>query len=84
MHLGNILLILLPKQVGTLSVQLDEAGVSLLALKMTEETPPKLTSSPGNSSRDLFIPKRWRSLNITIETGHGSPSEKGYKELPGL
>ena len=37
---------------------------------------------PGNSSRDLFIPKRWRSPT-TSERATFSPSQKGRKELPG-
>ena len=39
---------------------------------------------PGDSSRDLFIPKRWRSLKNW--KGHvNSPSQKGHEnaELPG-
>ena len=39
--------------------------------------------SPGDSSRDLSIPKRWRSP-ITFGRVTFSPSQKGHKELPGL
>ena len=39
---------------------------------------------PGDSSRDLFVPDRWRS-RFTFEKGHvNSPSQKGHKELPGV
>ena len=40
---------------------------------------------PGDSSRDLFIPKRWRSLNyLTIQKGHltNHPKKGTIAELP--
>ena len=36
----------------------------------------------GDSSRDLLIPKRWRS-RFALERVTLSPSQKGHKELPG-
>ena len=37
---------------------------------------------PGDSSRDLLIPDRWRSPT-TFERVTFSPSQKGHKELSG-
>ena len=41
---------------------------------------------PGDSSRDLFIPKRWVGHQQPLSSGHvNSPSQKGHltAELPG-
>ena len=40
------------------------------------------TSIPGDSSRDLIIPDRWRSPT-TFERVTFSPSQKGHFESPG-
>ena len=58
------------------------ASVSLICPTGLTTQICKRRNSPGDSSRDLFIPKRWRS-RFALERVTFSPSQKGHKELPG-
>ncbi len=63
----------------TLRRRLQKAGRNTESLKSINPADILFEKNiPGDSSRDLLIPKRWRSPT-TFEKGHvNSPSQKGH------